>query len=281
MCAQRWRPDPAHALNVYGGAATASQLAAVGLSQRTLMAAVAKGHVVRTARGIYASPSAPEEVQAARECHAVLTCASAAGHYGLWQLHRPNVLHLAARHRRLPSGVVDHRSPVPEKPGLSAYAPLSLVLLHALHCLPDIEALILVESATRVCRLDVSVLRDQLPGNRNGPARAVLDLVEPGADSLLETIARVLFRRAGFRAQAQVHLPGIGWVDFLLEEFLIVELDGGTHLEPRQFKKDRRRDNAAVLSGFLVLRFFYDDVVHHPERMLDQIRRALAGRPVH
>ncbi|MCU1574792.1 MAG: hypothetical protein JWO93_2874 [Micrococcaceae bacterium] len=163
---------------------------------------------------------------------------------------------------------------------MSAYAPLPLVLLHALHCLPEIEALILVEAAVRVRRFDVSVLREQLPGNRNGRARAVLNLVEPSADSLLETIARVLFRRAGFRAQAQVRIPGIGWVDFLLEGFLIIELDGSTHLEPMQFKKDRRRDNAAVLAGFLVLRFFYDDVVHHPEHMIDQIRQALAGRPI-
>jgi very-short-patch-repair endonuclease len=244
------------------------------------MRALDRGEVLRGGRGVYSSPTAPLEVQTARAHHALLTCSSAVEHYGLWQLRPPQVLHLAARHRRLPSSVVDHRSPLPEKPGMSAYAPLPLVLLHALHCLPDIEALILVESAVRVRRFDVSVLREQLPGNRNGRARAVLNLVEPSADSLLETIARVLFRRAGFRTQAQVRIPGIGWVDFLLEGFLIIELDGSTHLEPRQFKKDRRRDNAAVLAGFLVLRFFYDDVVHHPERMMDQIRQALAGRPI-
>jgi hypothetical protein len=57
--------------------------------------------------------------------------------------------------------------------------------------------------------------------------------VEGGADSLLETLARILFREAGIATQTQVWLDGIGTVDFLLEGFLIVELDGvAFHLEP-------------------------------------------------
>jgi len=97
-----------------------------------------------------------------------------------------------------------------------------------------------------------------------------------GADSLLETLARVLFRDAGIRVETQVWIDGIGRVDFLLEGFLIVELDGlAFHLDPRQFKKDRRRDNAAIRRGLLVLRYFYDDVVHAPQAMLDEVREVL------
>ncbi|WP_354237081.1 DUF559 domain-containing protein [Arthrobacter sp. UYEF3] len=40
-------------------------------------------------------------------------------------------------------------------------------------------------------------------------------------------------------------------------------------------KKDRRRNNAAVVGGYLVLRFGYDDVVHHPERMIAQVQTVL------
>ncbi|MFI5084913.1 MAG: endonuclease domain-containing protein [Actinomycetales bacterium] len=104
--------------------------------------------------------------------------------------------------------------------------------------------------------------------------------MKPGADSLLETIARVLFKRAGIYAQAQVRLPGVGRVDFLLEGFLVIEIDGGTHQEPAQYKKDKRRDNRTVRDGFLVLRYFYDDVVFRPEQMLAEIRSVLTGRPV-
>ncbi|WP_457973296.1 endonuclease domain-containing protein [Arthrobacter sp. D1-17] len=83
--------------------------------------------------------------------------------------------------------------------------------------------------------------------------------------------------KAGIATETQVWLDGIGRVDFLLEGFLIVELDGiAFHLEPRQFKKDRRRDNSATVCGLPVLRFFYDDVVHAPETMLAQVRDVLA-----
>ncbi|HEY9354944.1 MAG TPA: hypothetical protein VIQ52_01405 [Arthrobacter sp.] len=47
-------------------------------------------------------------------------------------------------------------------------------------------------------------------------------------------------------------------------------------MDARQFKKDRRRDNSAILQGLPVLRFFYDDVVHAPESVLAQVREVLA-----
>jgi hypothetical protein len=48
------------------------------------------------------------------------------------------------------------------------------------------------------------------------------------------------------------------------------------NLSSRQFKKDRRRDNMAVVQGFPVLRFFYDDIVFAPEAVLAQVREVLA-----
>ena len=72
-----------------------------------------------------------------------------------------------------------------------------------------------------------------------------------------------------------MELPGVGEVDFLIEDCLVVETDGDTHLEPRQVKKDRRRNNATLIGGHLGLRFGYDDVVHHPERMVAEVLSVL------
>ena len=80
-------------------------------------------------------------------------------------------------------------------------------------------------------------LRRKLPGNRNARARAVLDNVIPRADSILEVLANYHFRRAGLRVRMHVELPGVGEVDFLIEECLVVETDGGTHLEPVRSKR--------------------------------------------
>ena len=79
------------------------------------------------------------------------------------------------------------------------------------------------------------------------------------------------------RAQACPDPRG-GEVDFLVEDCLIVETDGESHLEPRQAKKDRGRNNASMVGGYLVLRFGYDLVVYHPEQMLAQVLAVLEQR---
>ncbi|MFC0486484.1 endonuclease domain-containing protein [Pseudarthrobacter scleromae] len=156
-------------------------------------------------------------------------------------------------------------------------AALPDVLLHALLCLPELESLVMVECAYNRGDIDPPYLFRHLDGPRCGKARDVVSKVDRGADSLLETLARVLFRDAGILTETQVWIDGIGRVDFLLEGFLIVEIDGlAFHLEARQFKRDRRRDNSAILQGLPVLRFFYDDVVYSPEAVLAQVREVLA-----
>ena len=131
-----------------------------------------------------------------------------------------------------------------------------------------------------VGRGDISLafLRGKLGGNRNGRARSVLDLVIPRADSLLEVLANTAFRRAGLHVRRHVEIPGVGEVDFLVEDCIVVETDGASHLEPLQVKKDRRRNNASLIGGYLVLRFGYDDVVHHPERMVAEVLAVLELR---
>ena len=124
------------------------------------------------------------------------------------------------------------------------------VLLHALLCLPELESLVMVECAYNRGDIEPSFLLRHLKSKRCGRARSVVSKIERGADSLLETMARVLFRDAGIHTETQVWISGVGRVDFLLEGFLIVEIDGlAFHLEPRQYKKDRRRDNSAMLMG--------------------------------
>jgi very-short-patch-repair endonuclease len=263
-----------------GGAATASQLMKAGLTKAELATGVVANTVARPARGLYVLPGASADLVLARRCRALLTCISAATYYHLWLLHPPEKPHLCAAHRRLPDTIADHRWPLAEAAGVLPYAPLKDVLLHALRCRPRLEALVLVESAVNRGEMTIEFLQRRLPGNRNAPLRSIVDQVEPGADSLVETLARVLFRSAGLEVETQVRLEGIGYVDFLLEGFLVIEIDGMTHLEKSQFKKDRRRDNRALMDGYLVMRYFYEDVVFRSEQMLAEIRGVLSGRVI-
>ncbi|HEX9230126.1 MAG TPA: type IV toxin-antitoxin system AbiEi family antitoxin domain-containing protein [Arthrobacter sp.] len=266
-------------LKYAGSVARTATLLQAGFSERTVRNAVSAGDVVRLRHGIVALAGAAPDLVTAVLANGLLCCASAAPYQGLWRLHAPGRLHLLCRHGAA-AGVVIHRGSLvpPEFP--RPVAGLTDTLLHALRCLPPMDAAVMVESALLQGRTTLDYLRQRLMGNRNGAARRVLELVDGTADSAIEVVARLLFRDQGIYTQTQVELPGIGRVDFLLEGFLIVEIDGGTHLEPAQVKKDRRRNNASALAGYVVLRYGYQDVVYNPQKVIDEVWQVLRGRVV-
>lgn len=269
--------EPADILKSAGGVLLRRDVAAAGATETDINRAIRTGSVVRLERGLLAAPDAGPDLVAAGRARSLLTCASAASHYGLWQLQPATRPHYWQSNGRSTVRCVSHRLPLTQRAAHRTLAALPDVLLHALLCLPELESLVMVECAYNRGDLEPSSLLQHLKGNRSGKARNVVSKVERGADSLLETLARVLFRDAGIATETQVWIEGIGRVDFLLEGFLIVEIDElAFHLEPRQFKKDRRRDNQAVRHGLPVLRFFYDDVVYAPESVLAQVREVLA-----
>jgi very-short-patch-repair endonuclease len=254
-----------------GGAAKRSQLLAAGFQRAELEAAVADGLLFRPLRGVYATATADDAVLAAFRANGRLTCISAAGFYNLWALHPARSVHLSCGNGIPRPGVVDH-SPCthPGHPSLPA-AGLADVLIHAVRCLPELEALVMVQSAVGRGLITPEFLRKKLPGRRNGRALSVLDLLIPRADSPLEVLARTHFVRAGLNVRMHVELPGVGEVDCLVEECIVVELDGSTHFEPRQIKKDHRRSRVGMLGGWLTLRYYYGDVVHNPEAMVEEV----------
>jgi very-short-patch-repair endonuclease len=74
-----------------------------------------------------------------------------------------------------------------------------------------------------------------------------------------------------FRRQVPI---GAYIADFIcIERQLIIELDGGQHLE--QTAGDRTRTNNLEQQGFKVLRFWNDDVLLRGQAVLEEILRAL------
>jgi very-short-patch-repair endonuclease len=136
----------------------------------------------------------------------------------------------------------------------------------------------MVECAVGRGDMTVEFLRQRLPGRRNGKARAVLQWVDQGADSLLETLARTYFRQAGIAVQPQAYLARVGYVDLLLNGWLVVELDGRHHADWNQVQKDHRRNNESVVQGYTALRYYYPDVVHRPEAMVSEVLAVLGRR---
>jgi very-short-patch-repair endonuclease len=78
----------------------------------------------------------------------------------------------------------------------------------------------------------------------------------------------------GFRFRRQVPI-GPYIVDFLCPQLkLVVEIDGGQHVE--QVDYDSRRSNYLAAVGYQVVRFWNHDVLLHPELVADEILRIVA-----
>ena len=81
------------------------------------------------------------------------------------------------------------------------------------------------------------------------------DEVDARSESGYESMCRVRLSRLGFALRTQVVIPGIGRVDMVLGDRLIVEADGWEwHHSPDAFVVDRSRDLAAHRQGYLPLR---------------------------
>ncbi|KRE91949.1 type IV toxin-antitoxin system AbiEi family antitoxin domain-containing protein [Arthrobacter sp. Soil764] len=258
-----------------GGMARTAALHRAGFTRTRVDEALAAGRIVRVRRGVYGLPFEGGALVLALQHNALVTCLSAAPVYQLWTLEKAGLIHLSPGHKKAVPGTLIHGRILHSVHPWLPVAGLADVLIHALRCLPPLEALVMVQCAAQRGDVTVDFLRRKLPGNRNARARSILDYVIPRADSVLEVLASYHFRRAGLHVRRHVELQGVGEVDFLIEDCLVVETDGASHLEAKQVKKDRVRNNATVVGGRLCLRFGYVDVVHHPEQMVAQVLAVL------
>lgn len=104
-------------------------------------------------------------------------------------------------------------------------------------------------------------------------------------ESWLERALLRVLRDAGLPlpvCQARVERRGsfAARVDFLYADALVViEVSGNRwHRDPAQQQIDLRRRRDLTLTGHLVLEYTYDDVVRHPQRVVSEVREALAMR---
>ena len=69
-------------------------------------------------------------------------------------------------------------------------------------------------------------------------------------------------------------------LDAALPELKIcIEADGlVAHSGRSQFERDRRRQNALILDGWLILRFTWKQLIEEPERVLREVLQAVASR---
>jgi very-short-patch-repair endonuclease len=238
---------------------SARRLRAEGLTPKRISRAVARGALIRLRRGVYATEGVDPLVASAVETGGRLTCVSALAHVGAWTMPHREV------HVRVASGIAVARRPdrrlhwTHERLDRELWVdePATSLALAA-QCLDLRAAIVVIDSVVnrRILSAD-DVVRILLATPRG---RRLLTLHDGHAESGIETLARLALRRRNIRVRSQVVIDGIGRVDLLIGDRLILEVDGREWHD--DFEKDRARDRALVARGYLVIRASYRQVMN-------------------
>ncbi len=283
--------DAAAAITRCGGVANYRQLESAGVPRAQVALACRSGRVWRVRNGWFAVPETPADVVRSARVGGSLTGASVARLHGLWLLADP-LLHVrvaptasrlaspANRATRLDAarhGVCVHYSRAGGTD--AARDPLVRALAEMFTCGPGDSALIAVDSALNLGELRPHQLAD-LADAMVPYRRPLLALCDGRSQSGLETLVRLFLIRQRIRVRSQVRVAGVGHVDLLVGDRLVLELDGEAFHTGLAFEEDRRRDFALVQQGYLVLRITYRMIMQDWQRVADGIL-ALVRRDEH
>lgn len=270
---QHTSDDVARLIRENSGALSYRALDAEGVPRSTVAEALESGRVTRIRRGWFAVPDTPADVVRAVRVGGVVTAASAARLDGLWLDHDP-LLHVrvprTSGRLRSPdaAGVrlnrAEHRVCVhyrSDPPADRVRDPLPVALAEMLACAEPRNAITTIDSALTRGLLDTQGLHRvralTLPSRRH-----LLDRATAGSESGIETKVRLLLRARRIRHRTQVYVSRVGYVDLLVGDRLVIEVDGkGFHTGP-EFEEDRRRDFELLMQGYLVLRLSYHMVMN-------------------
>jgi len=281
-----------------GGVASVGFLRSHGVPLSRIDDAVERGALIRLRRGWVALPDAPGDVARAVRVGGRLSCVSVLRREeGMWCAidHRLHVrvpsaaTRLASPHdRRVPLGRPErfgialhrsHRAPYLDEPE-GPVDSFAWALLHSITCQSKVDAIVTLDSAlhqNRISRSELEFLAAGLPMKY----RAYLDLTDGSAASGLETKARLGLRRYNIPYETQVKIAGVGSVDLLVGDRLVVETDGREwHTKTEAYLEDRRRDLELAALGYAVLRLSYLQVMEQWDAVIAVIR-AMVARDEH
>ena len=240
-----------------GGVVRSARVRDNGFSRRTVEQAVAEDRLRRPRRGWLAVPSTPRILWDAASRGVIITCRTAAQHYGLWLHDAKGEPHWGAPLvPRDPDALIDS---------------IENTLGYIADCEPFEQALATWDSAFNKGLVEISAMKRL---NLRPAARRVLDEATPFSDAGLETYLRPRLRwlRLPLRIQAWVHGHR---VDALIGERLVLQIDGAHHVGAQR-SQDIKHDAELMLLGYHVIRVSYPQVMFAWAEVQELIMRAVA-----
>lgn len=275
----------ATAIRRRGGVARVATLRQDGHSTAQIRAAATRGDVHRLRKGWVAVADAPADVVRAVTLGGRLACLSAARYHGLWVPDVDNELHVSLpRHAGRVFGdlaeCTAHWDSASWHDEAATVESVEGLVRQVLLCCDRETAIVIIDSALNRRALSHAALR-RLVGGLPSRFASVLSEVDSASESGLETLCRVRLRGLGASIRSQVTIPGVGRVDLLIGDRLIVEADGREwHEGSTAFHADRTRDLALLRLGYIVVRVSYALVVTE-WKLVELTVRALLGRREH
>ena len=209
------------------------------------------------------------------------SCVTALDLHGVWVPPHTKKVHARAcegRHRAKKKNSYCRRfgPPIPEGPAVDTVADS---LAHALRCLDDEGIIVVCDSILNKALLDMCEL-ERIFAAAPRRVRRLLARCDRKSQSGTESILRIRVRAKGIRVRSQVEIPGLGQVDLLIGNRLIIELDSKEFhdLSPEQQEKDRVRDEIAARLGYERVRFSYARIMYQWDEVEETIDTLIRRR---
>lgn len=263
-----------------------ADLRAVGMTPRQITAAVRGGRLIRPRQGCYVTVDAPPALIRAVRVGGRLGCLSLLSALGVF-VFDDHVLHVhmsrgdgrlrsptdaaALPPRGARDGVVLHWHPLVADATTGCVGVVD-ALIHAVRCQEPRYAIATLDSALDKGAIDEAALADVFAAL---PRRfqVLRTFVDGRSQAGTETLVRLMLLRLGCRVDLQVWFDDVGFVDLLVDEWLVVECDSKEfHSDWAQQVKDYTRDRVLATRGYTVLRLTAADILYRPDVVVDALR---------
>jgi len=267
------------------GFLTTAELRAQGHTVGSLRREIEAGRLERVIRGWYARPGTDRGAIRAMRLGGRLGCVSAL------RLHNARCPPDQGTHiefpsfasgrrlavRGLPDDAVVHWHGKQDATG-SAFpvVPIEVAVDRMLACQPPHLAIAVLDSLLFRRCITENRLRSVVAA---GPARSrfLVDHLEPRSEEGIESIVRFRLAMAGVVAKVQVTLRSRDRLDLLIDDWLVLELDGrATHAQQKAFTADRVRTARLLRGSRLVLQFASATVLYDWDFIEDTVLDVMA-----